>query len=187
MGGVKIGHPRKPTSIHKEAEHQLPRTEEEEEEEDPAAQLVHQKRKRSESGSSHSEARVSRGPSGGSTPEAPRNLAGGAGGISISPSPPRATGDTSAPRTVERRERQGRLGGILHQCRRRARLLHQHQRRSICHLHRELSSTLKRRRDLRWRIGPFTRPSSDPLATSGERDSTIDPHCRDLGIILVWG
>ena len=39
-GGVKIGHPRKPANIHKEARHRLPHTEEEEEEEDPATQLV---------------------------------------------------------------------------------------------------------------------------------------------------
>ena len=36
MGGVKIGHPRKPVNVHKEARRRLPRTEEEEEE-DPNA------------------------------------------------------------------------------------------------------------------------------------------------------
>ena len=69
-GGVKIGRSPRSTSAHKEAERQLPRTEEEGEE-DPAAQLVHRKRKWSEGGLSHSEARASRDLSGGSALRAP--------------------------------------------------------------------------------------------------------------------
>ena len=105
-GGVKIGRSPRPTSAHKEAERRLPRTEEEGEE-DPAAQLVHRKRKRSEGGSSHSEARASQDPSGGSAPGVSWFPAGGAGIISISPSPPRATGDTPAFEVTEAEKEDG--------------------------------------------------------------------------------
>ena len=99
-GGVKIGRSPRPTSAHKEAERRLPCTEEEGEE-DLTSKLVHQKRKWSEGGLSHFEARVSQDPSDGSAPGASGFSAGGVGIISISPSPPRATGDTSAPRAAE--------------------------------------------------------------------------------------
>ena len=100
VGGPKIGHPRQPANVHAEAGRRLPPTGEEEEE-DPTTQMVQRKRKRSESGSSHSEARVAQNPSGSGAPEAPGNPTGGAGVILISPSPPRATGDTSAPGAAE--------------------------------------------------------------------------------------
>ena len=99
-GGVKIGRSPRPTGAREETERRLPRTEEEEEE-DPAAQLVHRKRKRSDGGSSHSEARASQDQSGGGASKAPQFPAGEAGVITISPSPPQATGGTPASEATE--------------------------------------------------------------------------------------
>ena len=99
-GSVRVGRSKRPASARGETERRLPRTVEEEEE-DPAAQLVHRKRKRSEGGASHSEARASQDPSGGGAPRAPQFLAGEVGVISISPSPPRATGGTPASEAAE--------------------------------------------------------------------------------------
>ena len=99
-GSVRVGRSKRPASARGETEHRLPRTVEEEEE-DPAAQLVHRKRKRSEGGSSHSEARASQGQSGGGASRAPQSPAGEAGVISISPSPPRAAGSIPASEAAE--------------------------------------------------------------------------------------
>ena len=98
-GSVRVGRSPRPKSVREETERRLPRTVEEEE--DPAAQLVHRKRKRSEGGSSHSEARASQDQSGGGASKAPRSPAGQAGVISISPSPPRAAGSIPASEAAE--------------------------------------------------------------------------------------
>ena len=73
--------------------------------------MVHQKRKRSEGGSSYSEARGSQGPSGDSAPGVSGFSADGARIISISPSPPRETVDASVPKMTEVEKGKGTAQG----------------------------------------------------------------------------